>query len=249
MFLTSQRANKGIGNGELRNMTDRLYTFVWNCVPQCLASTMSDDSGLRREHVTALREDGVLTRPTPSSWHALCEKLALLSPNAFKGAPKCRLSYRQSNGKFGQQPLAPARTLAMLHYACSVLPSAARQLVSHDSVKADMATEYARMQQERERFAMWACGNSTNITAQMHCFDLAVAVLYDKMQGSSDRDNVFSWQRKLYACWKAHQYDNSLPFVLTQDGPVTMQVPPWADSSAPEVPEIIGRRVGIFEPM
>ena len=248
MFLISQRANKGIGNGLLRSMTDRMYTFVWNCIPHCLASTLSDDSGLRRDHVTELREDGVLVRPSPSAWKSLCEVLSLLTPNSFSGVPKCRLAYRQSNGKWGEQPLAPARTLAMLQYACSVLPSAARQIISHDSVKADMATEYARMQQERERFAMWACGNSSDITAQMHCFDLAVSCLYDKMQGCTDRDRVFSWHRQLYACWKHHEHDNSLPFVMTPDGAVTMQVPPWAQTSAPEITEIVGRRVGIFEP-
>jgi len=221
------------------------YVMIWACLHEFAASTLSDDGGLRYKDVSRLKRMGILAKPKPSEWDNLCDVLSFYSRNGFTGRPECRAAYRQSSGDKGVQALAPARTLALLNYACQVAPCAAAQIVG--AKREDIRHDIHVFSEERRRYALWASGNTPYLNQQMQMFDLLVAATFDRCAHHrwQDPDGGGPNGPRLYAS----VYDQIATQRLStqMDGQVVqMELPPWAATSTLKTGEIVVRKAGIF---
>lgn len=246
-MLANGRNYRSTANDIGRKESHTVYTFEWSCLSEYWASTISDDSGIRRNDVTNLREKGVLVKPTASVWIKVCQAMNKLAPNQFSLAaiPSCRCTYRQNNGKHRSQPLAPARTLAMLQYAADILPHAAVGVIAGTDWRSDVVHDIARFQQERERYAMWAAGNTADISLQVSMFDLLVTFLFDRMPGERGGARKYS----MYEGLDTLMYDDFGVHNREDDSVHRFFMPPWHATPSPytsciDIAEGVG---GIFD--
>jgi hypothetical protein len=244
--------------------TSDIYACHFNCMQRSLASTVSDDADIDRQTMLRLYEQGVLMRPTPKAWSGFCQRVDLLTGNCFHlraGVPGCRLSFKFANGNPGTKPWAPARTMSMLDYASAIMPAVAFPALHGTGVIRDgVRASYAAFASERQRFAMWVCGNSPEPAAQLQCFDLLVASLFDRLpyvpKSPVPPDHTGAHRFYNKAWLYCDRWGNSLdeqatniayPWVKRDGSTVAMRLPPWSGSGGVACPNITPTSIGVLD--
>jgi hypothetical protein len=179
----------GAADGQRRGMylsgcLNNLFYTNGNCVQTRYCSVISDDSGLRANHLKALREQGYLVKPTPKAWAVLSQFMADFSPNGFDildgGPPPCRAVVANKSGRGTRDLcLAPALTLDLLQHAARVVPGLAKELCETQWFVEDVKADYELWSEERRRYAVWACSVSPELDTQMRMWDLHAANCFD----------------------------------------------------------------------
>jgi len=212
------------------NRLNNLFYTNGNCVQSRYCSVISDDSGLRTNHLKALREQGHMVKPTPRAWAVLSQFMADFSPNGFDiegdRPPPCRAVTTNQSGRGTRELcLAPALTLDLLQHAARVVPGLAKELCETDWFVDDVKADYELWSEERRRYAMWACSVSPDLDTQMRIWDFHAANCFDSFM-----------ERSVYA--REENYRD-----VRLNGQAFAR-PPWAQTG----PLVNGPRVGRIVP-
>jgi len=213
------------------SLANLLNHVVGNCLDWAYCSTVSDDSGvLGRNHITEMKQRGLLIKPPPKRWAELCRFMELLAPSGLTAEYGGKMQQpvtvvRCNNGNTRPTTLAPKRTLVMLEYAWEHLRPILGPLAWDSNLISRLRDFMSELSDERQRYAIWAASMTPDLTETMRLWDISAAAAWDSF-----------WPEGIYRHWHHADTGSTEPLLA---GDVQLQFPPWAGRSGPKVPNIV----------
>jgi hypothetical protein len=205
-----------------QGLVNNMFYTNGNCLLSRYTSTISDDSGLRGRHVSQLRAQGFMVKPTPKAWAVLSHFMADFSPNGFDigDKPPPARAVVPTTRSSRDMNLAPAYTLDLLYHAAKVVPGVAMELCHTPWFIEEVRRDWEEWSAERQRYAVWACSVRPDLADQMYLWDIHAANCFDSFL-----------ERSIYADTEPHK-DARVA------GDQRFACPPWA-ANGPRVRRIV----------
>lgn len=236
-----------------------LHTYVGSCLTEYKGSCVSDDAHVRASDVTRWRRSGYVTPVAKGRWEKLVQGMrAFVGPmllSVRSHAP--RMAIRAHHGGERIFRLAPTTCLHLLEAALCIAPGYCRNIVDNTAFRLHVTSLYRSLSDERQRFVLWACGNSADPAAQAKLFDALVALTLDLYPHKVDPNDSFVLAtRAVSRDLRAFLYCNaqgqrgasdlaaSWRFWDKDNGFTDMVLPPWSLPGV-VIPPVVTTRFGV----
>lgn len=195
---------------------DRMYHCTGTCLPEYVGATVSDDAYYHknRNKVWSAVDVGALTKVTQSRWNKAIAPLNHFVRNGLTDTPACVFATRTKKGTTRTTNYIPTESLHLIEAVAPMFPRLAARGLGDESVCTLFRKQYEQFQAERERYAIWAAGNTADLGLNMRAFDAAVAMLFD-------------------CHTKGNLYDRFYDIRIADEGnaPSCPVAPPWRDEN------------------